>query len=860
MKRTSVLTVCVGMLFSTTVVAQPDDDHTITNFGGVTYLAPNALAPVAPTGFTVGTTANTAAALVVDGAQLGHLNTFWSHASQPNLANWQTWRMNKTIPGLSNIGIGNIFSRGGTDHSFNIDALSGDLRLHTNAVPRAALFYRVSNASINGSSFNQSGYFGLSGRQQFFDWLTSSGSPGPLSRLHLVDGVGSNTPSVYAPTLGFRGWMRNGITFTGNSDQMYIGHKYGASDGISRAVLQFSEGTLDANRQFMSMVFTADPSSGGAAASPDGLEIMRLWPETNTSGYVGIGDFNTATTNPTERLDLLDRTIRLQAFASGSPVSWQDPTSTYDRVLVANPADGRIYWRPATDFGAPSCEWSMNTASPNHVSTAFGTASATCPDDAEAVGIGVNLGTSSPAGKLDVRTTGGGGLTTALNVSSSGGTPRGIAVASTAGTGCASNTGMFINATGSGTSCTWTNVNYGLRANVTGASWWTRGVSAVANCGSGVDMWSESAGEFISSGFARYTEGVNGYVYGGTVEAAGLAGFASSDVPLSTGVRGKVLIGTLANTYIGTSGTAQIATLPIISNTGAVIRGVYGNAPTGAAGFPFSYALYGDGDCNISGTIFLSSDQQLKENIEVLSNGLDQIMQLEPKRYTYRTDEFSFLNLSGGQHIGLIAQEVEAVLPDLVRTIRRPSDIDSLGNATTPELDYKALNYMELIPLLISAVKEQNATITALQDEVAGMQSQSDAIQALQEQLALLSAEVMNCCAIGGDGMQGQGAGDQRGLVVDGDLVGEGGNKLTIQPNPFGERTTLYYTVERAGRAQLMVNSADGKQLRVLNEAVLEPGQYQYEWNTADLNPGMYYVTFLLNGEPIVKKAVRVRE
>ena len=55
-----------------------------------------------------------------------------------------------------------------------------------------------------------------------------------------------------------------------------------------------------------------------------------------------------------------------------------------------------------------------------------------------------------------------------------------------------------------------------------------------------------------------------------------------------------------------------------------------------------------------------------------------------------------------------------------------------------------------------------------------------------------------------------------------------------------------------------MANSADGKQLKVLQEANLAQGSYQYEWNTTDLAPGMYYVTLLLDGEPVVKKAVKV--
>jgi hypothetical protein len=57
---------------------------------------------------------------------------------------------------------------------------------------------------------------------------------------------------------------------------------------------------------------------------------------------------------------------------------------------------------------------------------------------------------------------------------------------------------------------------------------------------------------------------------------------------------------------------------------------------------------------------------------------------------------------------------------------------------------------------------------------------------------------------------------------------------------------------------QLLANSADGKALKVLQEATLEAGAYQYNWETTDLTPGVYYVTLLLDGEPLVKKAVKV--
>ncbi len=57
---------------------------------------------------------------------------------------------------------------------------------------------------------------------------------------------------------------------------------------------------------------------------------------------------------------------------------------------------------------------------------------------------------------------------------------------------------------------------------------------------------------------------------------------------------------------------------------------------------------------------------------------------------------------------------------------------------------------------------------------------------------------------------------------------------------------------------QLMANSADGRSLRVLSEGQREAGEFQYDWSTEKLAPGVYYITLLLDGEPVVKRAVKV--
>ena len=110
---------------------------------------------------------------------------------------------------------------------------------YTSAIQRMQLNETVSTLVSPVFGFGgitwKTGFLGLSGRPGFF-----TASPGPFSRLHLVDDVGADDPIVYAQIFGYRPWMRNGITFTGNSDQGYIGHKYVGDDNTD-FVIQWSE-------------------------------------------------------------------------------------------------------------------------------------------------------------------------------------------------------------------------------------------------------------------------------------------------------------------------------------------------------------------------------------------------------------------------------------------------------------------------------------------------------------------------------------------------------------------------------------------------------------------------------------------
>ena len=94
----------------------------------------------------------------------------------------------------------------------------------------------------------------------------------------------------------------------------------------------------------------------------------------------------------------------------------------------------------------------------------------------------------------------------------------------------------------------------------------------------------------------------------------------------------------------------------------------------------------------------ISSDKKLKKNIVDVSYGLDDILKL-------RGVEFDWKEKFEGKHdIGFIAQEVEEVIPELVKEVEGLNDEES----------HLVVNYTNVIPVLVEAIKELKAEIEEL--------------------------------------------------------------------------------------------------------------------------------------------------
>jgi hypothetical protein len=101
---------------------------------------------------------------------------------------------------------------------------------------------------------------------------------------------------------------------------------------------------------------------------------------------------------------------------------------------------------------------------------------------------------------------------------------------------------------------------------------------------------------------------------------------------------------------------------------------------------------------------FSSSDIRFKENIQPIKNALQKVNQISGNTFDWKSDpELTILHGFKGKDIGVIAQEIEAILPEIV---------------TTRDSGYKGVKYEKLVPLLIEAIKELTDKVNNLEEQL----------------------------------------------------------------------------------------------------------------------------------------------
>ena len=157
-----------------------------------------------------------------------------------------------------------------------------------------------------------------------------------------------------------------------------------------------------------------------------------------------------------------------------------------------------------------------------------------------------------------------------------------------------------------------------------------------------------------------------------------------------------------------------------------VITGGYDSSTGGAGGYfaistnntleSLTTAMYLDSSQNmyVTGDVTSgASDERLKENIEPINNAIEKIKQIKGITFDWIDNHVTtqFINNTTERQAGVLAQDVQKVLPEVVRNA--PFDLDTNKKSKSGK-NYLTVKYEHLVPLLIEAIKEQQVQIDEL--------------------------------------------------------------------------------------------------------------------------------------------------
>lgn len=220
------------------------------------------------------------------------------------------------------------------------------------------------------------------------------------------------------------------------------------------------------------------------------------------------------------------------------------------------------------------------------------------------------------------------------------------------------------------------------------------------------------------------------------------------------------------------------------------------------------YYVNGNGFVFMAGG-YSTSDASMKYNVKPIEKPLEKVLRLNGCTYNLKSDADSE---NPQLHMGLIAQEVEKVVPEVV---------------ATSDNGIKGVAYSNLVGLLIEAVKEQ--------------QSKIDSLEVI----------VSDCCNNSNSG--NLGSNNNTTAVPSGDLSNQGSQLYQNIPNPFTESTRIKYTVQQNSQtAAIYIFSMNGNLLKTYSD--LKKGEGEIAINGGEFDAGMYFYSLYVNEKEIETK------
>lgn len=109
------------------------------------------------------------------------------------------------------------------------------------------------------------------------------------------------------------------------------------------------------------------------------------------------------------------------------------------------------------------------------------------------------------------------------------------------------------------------------------------------------------------------------------------------------------------------------------------------------------------------------NEQELKVNIGKIANSTEHLKNLEPVTFKYDVSKYKNLKLPAGAQYGFMASNVQTEFPDMVYEASKSYDA---GKNNSKIARYNEVQTEHLIPVLVAAIKEQQAEIELLKKEV----------------------------------------------------------------------------------------------------------------------------------------------
>jgi hypothetical protein len=343
----------------------------------------------------------------------------------------------------------------------------------------------------------------------------------------------------------------------------------------------------------------------------------------------------------------------------------------------------------------------------------------------------------------------------------------------------------------------------------------------------------------------------------GSNYTAGVRALASSGITTSLNYGGD--FGATGITYFENVGVRAEADGCVKQNIGGMFRsgaggamsiGVYGEANVPDTYIGQAYAGYFAGAVLTSGgSLWGASDETFKDSIQALVNTDSVLMQIETVSFNYKqTGNAQQLNLPKGVRYGVLAQQVEQVIPSVVREVTHPAMYDTLGVETSAPFTYKVVDMSQLVPLMLTDLQKKTIIIEVMNER---LDSLEETVETLTSRLDLLenclSSLIPGLCteqsalpingANGVNNAQSIGLSDRSAVVLDQNV-----------PNPFAESTVIrYYLPEYVAKAQLHFYDAAGKLVNSMD--VNGRGEGQVSVFAQDLSSGTYTYALVADGQ-----------